>query len=658
MSSSLKIPELTDQERRDVVAGRQWWNENFPGFIDLLTERVKEEIKSNFEGLKCLLDEEGKKGGRKTKRRKKRRKGKTRKVKRGGGKNTPWWVCIRKCVGAVVGASVILIVTGVAVGGPIYALQAFNVFEFEPNMAGMVESYRKQFWTCSSEEEMEELSYAVGPTIVAALACGWAALVGVGATAETGGVAAPWAYAFAGTACAKVSDSVYTYKQAEGRLVYKCERRMGFGWYALANIIFVVGAGTPTLYLLHTVLCSAKTFSSRQMKKMIGVWEIIYDQIWRYDRAYLGSGSVAMEAYDDDFFDRHELSGFTDKERDQLYAEIQTGIRQAQYNGDVRVVNKAIEISKGRVVAKNGLVSAVEAKDKMEQMRQVLVRYRDLQFGEVNERDIKKHRDDRNSGGSETKDSGGGSGSETKDKKVAAGKDTSDEENQAVASMKEKMKNGLLEPLVLAGMFQPVTDDMQRNVFYAIYAVGVEGLIEAVKLIEEEKRRTKHDEAKGCDILGRFFSALLKHSLKETVDSNRSAHQHRHDTNSAGVRLTTGLAQTLLPQLFPRSQTSQPPVVQNFVLDPRSPTRGPPAASTGGPTFQEVHEPEVVDPPAASNPPPPTSAGGPAIQVHEPEVVPYESIDELELGGGRLRKRKVRKTRRRKRRRKRRTRKN
>ena len=169
MSSSLKIPELTDERRDVVAAGRKWWNENFPGFIDLLTERVKEEIKLNFKGLECVLD---RKGGRKTKRKgKKRRKGKTRKVKRGGGKNTPWWLCVRKCVCCVSSASVLLFAVAATVGGTVFGAHEFIVYAVEPNMTQFMNDIKTNYTRCSDDEAMKELNYGIGPAVGAAINC-------------------------------------------------------------------------------------------------------------------------------------------------------------------------------------------------------------------------------------------------------------------------------------------------------------------------------------------------------------------------------------------------------------------------------------------------------------------------------------------------------
>jgi len=369
--------------------------------------------------------------------------------------------------------------------------------------------------------------------------------------------------------------------------------------------------GVLGIYLVYAVLSSARTFSSRKIKQMMGVWEIIYDKIWRYDGAYLGSRSFALD-------DDRQLSGFTEKERDQLYAEIQTYMRMEKYNNDVVLVNKAIAISKERVAVKGeGLVSALLHGEASTTMRKVLLSYRGLQLGEVTAIDIKRERDDRNSGGS-----GGSSSGSSGDIAIAA---LTAQENRAVGSMREEIRNGLLEPFATAGMFQPVTEDMQRNVFTAIYAVGTENLKEAMRRMDEEKIRTRHDETRACGIVGRFFGALVNHSVNESVDNNRRTFRHTQNTNRAVVRLGTGLATSAAANMSTMRPSVNPPaVVQHFTLDPNTP-RGPPGT---GPTFQEVPE---------------SSAETTAAESSPLNMLLGNRLDGLFDGGRRLRKRKVRK---------------
>ena len=620
MSSSLKIPELTDERRDVVAAGRKWWNENFPGFIDLLTERVKEEIDLNFKGLECVLD---RKGGRKTKRKgKKRRKGKTRKVKRGGGKNTPWWLCVRKCVACVTSASVLLIAVAAAVGGPLFGAHEFIVYQFEPNMTQISESVKKSYTSCSDDEAKEELNYGIGPAVGAAINC--AIIVGAGgaATVSSGGATAPHAFSAVLGACSVVPGLVFLNKQAEGKIIYKCDQRMGYGWNALASILITPGGvgGAAGIYLVYAILCAANTFAARNYKKMMGVWELIYDKIWKYDGAYLGYRCLASML-------PRQLSGWTVAETDQLYAEIETCVRKNIYNNDVALLNKTIAILK-QLDEGEGLVGALSQEKDTRKMRKALLSYRNLKMGEVTTMDIGRERDDRDSGGS-----GGSSSGSSGDSAIAA---LTADENQAVSSMRKKMREGLLEPLVFAGTFQPVTADMQRNVFYAIYAVGIENLKKVKKMIKSEKERTRHNETKACVILTRFFGALGRHGLDTRVQDAQAQLAFQHNMRARAANFfASGVAAAQGRRLLPANR-QQPLLVQNLVLGPNTP-RGP--TGTGGPTFQEVPESS----PAADAVPAAAAVPAAVAESSPLNMLIGNRLDGLFGGGRRLRKRKVRK---------------
>ena len=620
MSSSLKMPELTDERRDVVAAGRKWWNENFPGFIDKLTERVKEEIELNFKGLECVLDGKSEKGGRKTKRKgRKRRKGKTRKVKRGGGKNTPWWLCVRKCVACVTSASVLLIAVAAAVGGPLFGAHEFIVYQFEPNVTQIMNDIKTNYTRCSDDEAKEELNYGVGPAVGAAINCVIIAGAGGASMVSSGGATAPVAVGAVGTACSVIPGLYFLNKQAEGKIIYKCDQRMGLGWNALLSMLITPGGvgGAAGIYLVYAILCSANTFAARNYKKMMGVWELIYDKIWKYDGAYLGYRSFALD-------DDRKLSGWTVAETDQLNAEIETCVRKNIYNNDVALLNKAIAILK-QLDEGEGLVGALSQEKDTHKMHKVLLSYRNLKMGEVTTMDIERERDDRDSGGS-----GGSSSGSSGDSAIAA---LTADENQAVSSMREKMREGLLEPLVLAGMFQPVTADMQRNVFYAIYAVGTENLKQVKIMIKNEKRRTRENETKACGILTRFFGALGRHGLDTRVQHARAQHEFQHNMRARAANFfASGAAAAQGRRLLPANRQT-PAFVQSLVLaEGHTNTTGP--TGTGGPTFQEVPDPAAA---AAAVP----AAAVPAAAA---ESSPFNMLADLTFGGGRrLRKRKVRK---------------